>query len=156
MDGTTHRYTVGCAWLGSTADGYDAYDRGHDASAPPADETLSLSSDPSFGGDPQRLNPEQLLVMAAASCQLLSFLAVAARARIDVVEYRDEAEGVMPESDPPLRITRIVLRPAITVRGDVAASRLTHLCEVAHRECFIANSLTTDVVVEPSFTIMSA
>jgi organic hydroperoxide reductase OsmC/OhrA len=94
--------------------------------------------------------------MAASSCQLLSFLAVAARARIDVVEYRDEAEGVMPESDPPLRITRIVLRPAITVRGDVAPSRLTHLCEVAHRECFIANSLTTDVVVEPSFTIVSA
>jgi len=152
---TTHRYTVGCAWQGSTAVGYDAYERGHDASAPPADATLSLSSDPSFRGDPQRLNPEQLLVMAASSCQLLSFLAVAARARIDVVEYRDEAEGVMPEDDTPLRITRIVLRPAITVRGDVAPARLAHLCEVAHRECFIANSLTTDVVVEATFTVVA-
>ena len=151
VDGTTHRYAVECAWSGSTAEGYDAYDRGHDASAPPADATLSLSSDPAFRGDPQRLNPEQLLVMAAASCQLLSFLAVAARARIDVVEYRDEAEGVMPEDNPPLRVTRITLRPAITVRGDVTESRLAHLCEVAHRECFIANSLTTDVVVEPTF-----
>jgi organic hydroperoxide reductase OsmC/OhrA len=156
VDRTTHRYTIGCTWLGSTAGGYDTYDRGHDATAPPADAKLSLSSDPSFRGDPQRLNPEQLLVMAASSCQLLTFLAVAARARIDVVEYRDDAEGVMPEDDPPLRITRIVLRPAITVRGDVARSRLTHLCEVAHRACFIANSLTTDVVVEPSFTIVSA
>ena len=152
MAGTTHRYTVGCTWQGSTADGYEAYDRGHEAIAPPAVPTLSLSSDPSFRGDPQLLNPEQLLVIAASSCQLLSFLAVAARARIDVVEYRDEAEGVMPEDDPPLRITRIVLRPAITVRGDVAESRLTHLCEVAHRECFIASSLTTDIVVEPTFT----
>jgi organic hydroperoxide reductase OsmC/OhrA len=154
--GTTHRYSVACTWQGSTADGYDRYDRGHEATGPPADATLSLTSDPSFRGDAQRLNPEQLLVMAASSCQLLSFLAVAARARIDVVEYRDEAEGVMPEDDPPLRITRIVLRPAITVRGDVGGSRLTHLCEVAHRECFIANSLTTDLVVEPTFIILSA
>ena len=152
MAGTTHRYTVGCTWQGSTADGYEAYDRGHEAIAPPAVPTLSLSSVPSFRGDPQLLNPEQLLVIAASSCQLLSFLAVAARARIDIVEYRDEAEGVMPEDDPPLRVTRITLRPAITVRGDVAESRLTHLCEVAHRECFIANSLTTDIVVEPTFT----
>jgi len=150
--GTTHRYTVGCTWQGSTADGYEAYDRGHEAIAPPAVPTLSLSSDPSFRGDPQLLNPEQLLVIAASSCQLLSFLAVAAGARIDVVQYRDVADAVMPEDDPPLRITRIVLRPAITVRGDVAESRLTHLCEVAHRECFIANSLTTDIVVEPTFT----
>jgi len=156
VPGTTHRYSVGCSWQGSTADGYEAYDRGHAATAPPAIPTLSLSSDPSFRGDPQRLNPEQLLVMAASSCQLLSFLAVAAQARVDVVEYRDEAEGVMPASDRPLRITRIVLRPAITVRGDVAESRLTHLCEVAHRECFIANSLTTDVVVEPVFTFVSS
>ena len=48
-------------------------------------------------------------------------------------------------------VTRITLRPAITVRGDVTESRLAHLCEVAHRECFIANSLTTDIVVEPTF-----
>lgn len=149
--GTTHRYTVGCTWEGSTAAGYEAYDRGHQATAPPAAAMLSLSSDPAFRGDPQLLNPEQLLVIAASSCQLLSFLAVAARARIDVVEYRDEAEGVMPEGDPPIRVTRITLRPAITVRGHVAESRLTHLCEVAHRECFIASSLTTDIVVEPTF-----
>jgi organic hydroperoxide reductase OsmC/OhrA len=150
--GTTHRYTVGCTWQGSTLDGYEAYDRGHEAIAPPAVPTLSLSSDASFRGDPQLLNPEQLLVIAVSSCQLLSFLAVAARARIDVVEYRDEAEAVMPEDDPPVRVTRITLRPAITVRGDVAESRLTHLCEIAHRECFIANSLTTDITVEPMFT----
>jgi len=48
-----------------------------------------------------------------------------------------------------------VLHPRITVRGDVAQSRLTHLVEVAHRECFIANSLTTDIVVEPTFLAAS-
>jgi organic hydroperoxide reductase OsmC/OhrA len=117
--------------------------------ATPGGVTLALSSDPAFRGDATRLNPEQLLVMAASSCQLLSFLAVAARARIDVIEYREDAEGEMPEDDPPMRITRITLRPRITIRGDVDDARVRHLVEVAHRECFIANSLTTKVIVQP-------
>jgi organic hydroperoxide reductase OsmC/OhrA len=144
-----HRYTASCEWQGSTGAGYEAYSRAHDADALPAEATLRLSSDPVFGGDPALVNPEQLLVLAAASCQLLSFLAVAARARIDVVDYQDDAEGEMPEDDPPLRITRITLRPRVTIRGDVDESRVRHLVEVAHRECFIANSLKTEVVVEP-------
>jgi organic hydroperoxide reductase OsmC/OhrA len=148
-----HRYTASCRWRGSTGAGYAAYDRAHEVEAVPAETTLSLSGDPAFGGDPTFLNPEQLLVMAASSCQLLSFLAVAARARIDVVDYQDSAEGEMPEEDLPMRITRIRLRPRITVRGDVDEARIRHLVDVAHRECFIANSLKTKVVVEPAVTL---
>ena len=148
-----HRYTASCEWQGSTGAGYEAYGRTHDADALPAEATLQLSSDPAFGGDPALVNPEQLLVLAAASCQLLSFLAVAARARIDVVDYQDDAVGEMPEDDPPLRITRITLRPRITVRGDVDDARIRHLVEVAHGECFIANSLTAEVVVEPEVIV---
>jgi organic hydroperoxide reductase OsmC/OhrA len=145
-----HHYRVSCAWQGSTGVGYDGYDRSHTALAPPADATLDLAADRAFHGDPARLNPEQLLVVAAASCQLLSFLAVAARARVDVVDYRDDAEGVMPEAERPLRITRIVLRPRITVASGTGPERIVHLCEVAHRECFIANSLRTEILVEPT------
>jgi organic hydroperoxide reductase OsmC/OhrA len=147
-----HRYRARTTWSGSTAAGYDAYDRAHSASCPPARAALTVSGDPVFEGDPAHLNPEQLLVLAASSCQLLSFLAVAARARVDVVAYEDEAEGVMPEHERPMRITRIVLRPRVTVRGDTPDARLRHLTETAHRECFIANSLTCEVTVEPSFT----
>jgi organic hydroperoxide reductase OsmC/OhrA len=144
-----HRYTVRCRWEGSTAAGYDAYDRTHQASAPPADTELTLASDPAFRGDPALLNPEQLLVLAASSCQLLSFLAAAARARIDVVAYEDKGEGEMPDGERPVSITRITLRPRITVIGEVSEERVRHLVEVGHRECYIANSLTTEVVVEP-------
>ena len=147
-----HRYAVSSSWRGSTGAGYEAYDRSHAVDATPAAVTLALSSDPAFRGDPELLNPEQLLVMAASSCQLLSFLAVAARARVDVIEYRDDAEGEMPEDDPPMRITRITLRPQIVVREDVSEARVRHLIDVAHRECFIANSLKTEVLVEPEIT----
>ena len=146
-----HRYATTCRWKGSTAAGYDAYDRTHRMTAPPAEASLTLTSDPVFRGHPGLLNPEQLLVMAASSCQLLSFLAVAARARVDVVEYGDDAEGEMPEDELPMRITTVTLRPTITVRGDVDDDRLAHLCEVAHRHCFIANSLSTEIRLEPTF-----
>src|SRR5438552_1838406 len=108
-----HQYRCRLDWSGSTADGYEAYDREHRVACSPAGSELRLSSDPAFRGDPDLLNPEQLLLAAASSCQTLSFLAYAARARIDVVSYVDEAEGVMPEDEEPMRITEIVLRPRI-------------------------------------------
>ena len=145
-----HHYRARTTWSGSTGVGYEAYGRAHTGSSAPAAAELELSSDPAFRGDPSLLNPEQLLVLAASSCQLLSFLAVAARARIDVVDYEDEGEGFMPEDDPPVRVTRIVLRPRIRVVAGPTEERVRHLVEVGHRECFIANSLTTDVVVEPT------
>jgi organic hydroperoxide reductase OsmC/OhrA len=111
---------------------------------------MTLSSDPAFRGDPTLLNPEQLLVLAAASCQLLSFLAVAARARLDVREYTDEAEGEMDMDDRLARITRITLRPRIVLASGPERERVEHLVEVAHRECFIANSLSSDMTIEPT------
>jgi organic hydroperoxide reductase OsmC/OhrA len=139
----THRYRAVCAWSGSTGVGYDTYDRSHSMRCPPADTVMSMSSDPAFHGDPDRLNPEQLLLAAAVACQLLSFLAVAARARIDVLGYEDEAEADMPEDDAPMRITAIRLRPRITVARGTDPDKVQRLVGIAHKECFIANSLTS-------------
>ncbi|MBA3716311.1 MAG: OsmC family protein [Pyrinomonadaceae bacterium] len=144
-----HKYNAKCVWKGTTSAGYEEYDRRHEASAAPALESLSLSSDPAFRGDSECLNPEQLLVIAASSCQLLSFLAVASRARIEVLEYQDDAEAEMPEDDLPVRITSIKLKPRIVVSGEVSERRVRHLVEVAHNECYIANSLKSSIVVEP-------
>ena len=147
--GRVHRYAARCHWSGSTGAGYEVYDRTHAAEAPPTLAELHLSADPAFRGNPELLNPEQLVVLAAASCQLLSFLAVAARARVDVLAYDDDAEGVMPEDDRPVRLTAIVLRPRIRVAHGTDEDRVRQLVEVAHRECFIANSLRSDMTIEP-------
>lgn len=144
-----HRYRAQGSWRGSTAAGYDGYDRAHRGSTPPAGAELTLSSEPAFHGDPELVNPEQLVLLAAVSCQLLSFLAAAARARIDVLEYDDDAEAEMDLDDRPARITRIVLRPHIVV-ADGSRERIEHLVEVAHRQCFVANSLRSDMTIEPT------
>jgi organic hydroperoxide reductase OsmC/OhrA len=139
------RYAARSHWTGSTAVGWEAYDRTHAATAPPAEQELTVTTGEAKG-DPRHLNPEQLVVMAATSCQLLWFLHLAAKARIDVVEYEDSAEAEMPDD----RITRIVLRPRIVVASDVPDDRIAHLCEVAHEHCNVANSLTAEVLVEPT------
>lgn len=162
-DPVVHRYRTAVRWSGSTGVGYESYDRAHTLTTEPATTTLELSSDPSFRGDPRLLNPEELLVAAASSCQLLSFLAVAARARIDVVGYVDDAVGEMPEDRAPISITRIVLRPVITIGVARTADgpgarpseeRVRRLVDLAHRECYIASSLRSEVVVEPELVFV--
>ena len=143
-----HTFTTTLAWSGSTGTGYDEYSREHEVGM--ASHSMTASTDAAFLGDADRPNPEQLLVAAASSCQMLSFLAVAARARLDVVDYRDEAVGEMPEGNRPMRVTRIVLRPHITLATPAPRAKVERLVEIAHRECFIANSLRSEVVLEPT------
>lgn len=147
---TTHAYATHLRWEGSTGAGYRAYPREHRAAAPPAKTEVVLSADPAFRGDSALLNPEQLVVMAASSCQLLSFLSIAAQHHLDVVGYVDEARGEMPTEDPPMRITTIVLSPVIRVAAGTDVELVTRLVQEAHEACFVAQSLRTDVHVNPS------
>jgi organic hydroperoxide reductase OsmC/OhrA len=142
-------YRTELTWQGSTGGGYAAYDRTHQVTAPPAGVTLTMSADPTFRGDPERINPEQLLLAAASSCQMLSFLALAAREGIDVVGYQDSAEALMPLEDKPVRITRITLRPRLVVVAPGTGERVRELMVRAHHECFIANSVSAEIAIEP-------
>lgn len=148
-----HVYRTSCTWSGSTGVGYDAVVREHRISAAPAATELVLSNDPSLGGDAALLDPEQLVLAAASSCQLLSFLAVAARARIDVTSYRDDAEARMSTDDGPARIARIDLRPDIAVSAGPSVARVERLVDLAHHECYVANSLVTPVTVTPTIRL---
>jgi organic hydroperoxide reductase OsmC/OhrA len=149
-----HRYEASIHWGGSTGGGWDAYAREHQAKAPPAEPELTLTTGESHG-DPAHLNPEQLVVMAASSCQMLWFLHLAAKARVDVIDYRDEATGEMPETREPMSLKRITLRPRITVSPGTDSDRVLRLVERAHDHCYVANSLRSEVVIEPRVELSS-
>jgi organic hydroperoxide reductase OsmC/OhrA len=149
MSSPTHMYRTVCSWTGSTAGGYEHYSRRHVAYAPPAECQLELSADTVFRGEATLLNPEQLVVVAASSCQLLSFLALAARASVNVISYTDEAEAIMPEDDLPVRITTIALRPIIVVEDGTDLQRVALLIERAHELCYIANTLNAEIRIDP-------
>ena len=70
-----------------------------------------------------------------------------------MLEYEDHAEAQMPQEDKPMRLSRITLRPRIVVGPGVKQERVLRFTETAHELCYIANSLSTDVVVEPKVVI---
>ena len=150
MSGVSHDHGYQCRllWAGSTSAGYDEYTREHRVTVPPATAEFALSSDLAFRGDGSLANPEQLLLASASSCQLLSFLAVAARRGIDIRGYEDDAEAVMPGESRPQRITRIVLRPHITVAAGTATEIVLAAVARAHEECYVANTLNAEMIIE--------
>jgi organic hydroperoxide reductase OsmC/OhrA len=118
------------------------------AAAPPA---LAMSAAPAYKGDPARLNPEVLLVSALSSCQALTYLFLAARAGVAVVAYSDDAEGHLGIVDGRMRVSRVTLRPAVTLASDADQNKAEALIEKAHEQCFISSSVTTRVTIEPRF-----
>jgi organic hydroperoxide reductase OsmC/OhrA len=142
---STHVYESSIAWSGSTGAGYAAYSRDHRVAFGGA--TIPASADRAFLGSAEHPNPEQLFLAAASSCQLLSFLAVAARAGVDVLDYQDDATAIMPSDARPVRITQIVLSPTVRVRAGDAAT-VCRLMHEAHEGCFIANTLNASVEMD--------
>ena len=149
---STHRYETRLRWTGSTGLGWESYDRTHTALAPPAEQEIRLTTGESKG-DPTILNPEQLVVMAASSCQLLWFLHLASKARLDVVAYEDAASGLMPAGDDRVGITEITLRPRIVIAGQASEERVRKLVATAHEHCNIANSLRSEMKIEPTIEV---
>jgi organic hydroperoxide reductase OsmC/OhrA len=144
-----HRATID--WQRSSADfTYLTYNRSHDWRFKAA--TVPASATKEYRGDENRVNPEEAFVAALSSCHMLTFLAVAAKRKLSLDSYRDEAVGVLEKnSEGKLAITRVTLRPKITWSPGVTVSSddLDKMHHDAHAGCFIANSVTTQVSVEP-------
>ena len=129
--------------------GYKSYSRDHawrfeDGVEVPASATRA------YLGNPQRVDPEGALVAALSSCHMLTFLAVASYAGFVVDSYEDRAVGFIEKNaQGKLAMTRVELHPKIAFSGakTPSAADLERLHDKAHRECFIANSVTTDVRV---------
>ncbi|SLJ99114.1 OsmC family protein [Arthrobacter sp. P2b] len=156
MSLSEHRYGLAVEWTGNQGDGtssYRGYSRDHDVVIPGL-PVLKGSADPTFHGDRERYNPEQLLLAALAQCHLLSYLHVAVKHGVVVTAYRDEASGLMRlNRDGSGQFERVTLRPRVTVAdaGQVElAGRLHH---EANQVCFIARSVNFPVDHEPETVV---
>lgn len=98
------------------------------------------------------LDPEEAFVASLSSCHMLSFLAAAAKAGFQVASYEDEAFGALDKNENGrIAVTRVVLRPTVSFGAATRPTidELKQLHEKANRDCFIANSVKTEIVVEP-------
>jgi organic hydroperoxide reductase OsmC/OhrA len=114
----------------------------------------SAASDivPAPWSNPANVNPETAFVASLSSCHMLFFLYFAARQGIVVTSYQDQAEGYLEKNDQAkMSITRVVLRPKVACSGDRIPDQaaLDALHKTAHEHCFIANSVTASITIEP-------
>jgi organic hydroperoxide reductase OsmC/OhrA len=147
-----HHYESTVRWTGNLGTGtsaYRAYSRNHEIRSP-GKPAIPASSDPAFHGNASRYNPEELLVASLSACHMLWYLHLCAVNKIVVLDYEDQAGGIMEENDDDGgRFLEVTLRPSITVtaKSDLATAKRLH--HEAHEKCFIANSMNFPVGCEP-------
>ena len=146
-------YTAEIAWALKPGEDFakGRYGRGHSI-AFDGGVTVPGSASPHVVGKwavAEAVDPEEMLVAALSACHMLTFLHRARLAGFTVAAYRDRAEGVMAEIAPGRQaVTRVTLHPEIAWTGAAPdPEALAGLHHAAHEECFIANSVSTEVVV---------
>ena len=146
-----HKATI--KWARNGVDfGYKNYPRDH-AWVFERGLEVKASAAPQYLGNPQLVDPESAFVAALSSCHMLTFLALASNKGFVVDSYEDSAVGhVEKNAKGKLAVTRVELHPKIVYSGAKlpAQADLDWLHDKAHRECFIANSVTTEVRVLPA------
>ena len=138
------------AWRRTSQDyTYQTYNRAHEWRFTAT--TVPASATKEYRGEAERVNPEEALVAALSSCHMLTFLAIAAKRKLSLESYSDDAVGFMEKNEAGrLAITRVTLRPKIVWSAGITVSRedLDKMHHEAHEGCFIANSVKTEVTVE--------
>jgi organic hydroperoxide reductase OsmC/OhrA len=127
---------------------YDEYNRDHlwhfDSGV-----VVKASAAPQFLGSDDRTDPEEAFVASISSCHMLTFLAICARKRIVVDSYLDHAIGYLEkDSLSQLAVTRVELSPEVTFSKTPPTEEVLRIIhDQSHKECFIANSVKTEIVV---------
>jgi organic hydroperoxide reductase OsmC/OhrA len=125
-----------------------AFDGGATVPASPSPSVV-----PAPWSNPAHVDPEEAFVASVSSCHMLTFLYLAAKQGFVLASYRDAAVGVMTKGENGVPwISRITLHPELAFAGDKrpSAEELAALHHHAHEQCFIANSIKTEVVVATS------
>jgi organic hydroperoxide reductase OsmC/OhrA len=149
-------YTATIAWRrGSAPFVDDRYSRAHTWTFDGGVE-VPASSSPSVvplpWSKPDAVDPEEAFVASLSSCHMLWFLSIAARARFCVDSYVDAAVGIMARNaEGKYAMTLVTLRPQVAFAGERRPSQdeIDAMHHKAHAECFIANSVKTEVRCEP-------
>jgi len=102
--------------------------------------------------EPNAVDPEESLISAISSCHMLCFLSIAAKNGFVIDSYHDNAVGIMkPNEQKKYWVSSVTLQPKIVFSGNQIPSKtkIEEMHHEAHDECFIANSVKTDIQVHP-------
>lgn len=149
-------YTVRVSWLRDNDERYidNKYSRSHEWSFD-GGVTVPASSSPHVVPLPYsveaNVDPEEAFIASLSSCHMLFFLAIAAKRKFIVDEYIDNPVGVMEKNNyGKISMTKVTLRPKVRFSGEKQPTfeQLEKMHQQSHEQCFIANSVKTEVVTE--------
>ena len=144
----SHNYSLTVKWTGNRGTGtsdYRSYDRNHIIQSE-LKADIDGSSDPAFRGDKTRYNPEDLIVASLSACHMLAYLHLCAVGGVVVVDYIDNASGIMVEThDGGGHFTEVTLKPVVTVKESSMIDKANELHHKAGELCFIASSVNFPV-----------
>ncbi len=114
---------------------------------------IQASAAPEYVGDIQFINPEEALAAALSSCHMMTFLFVASKKKLIVDTYEDHSVAILEKNRMgKMAVTKLYLRPKITFKGQSPnREEMVAMHKKAHEECFIANSVLTEISIEPIF-----
>lgn len=153
-----HQYIASIQWTGNKGAGtsaYKAYERSHSILIDKK-PIIKASSDPSFRGDKNLHNPEELFLSSISSCHMLWYLHLCSVNNVIVIEYVDHASGTMKEnSDGSGYFTEVLLNPVVTVTESDMITLAEALHHQASKMCYIANSLNFPVKHNPTTKVVA-
>ncbi|PCN47879.1 peroxiredoxin [Curtobacterium sp. 'Ferrero'] len=153
-----HSYEVSVRWTGdrgSGTSGYRDYGRDHVVSAA-GKHDVAGSADPTFRGDRDRWNPEELTLAALSQCHMLSYLHVAVMQGFTVVDYEDRATASLNlNRDGSGELVEATLHPVVTIREADRVEDATAAHRTANGLCFIARSVAFPVHHEPEIRVLA-
>ncbi len=116
---------------------------------------LVVTSPPEFGGPGGRWSPEHLFVGAVASCLMTTFRAIAESSGLDVIEYSDDASGLLVRDEGGLyRIASVTLRPRVVISDPNRVEKAHRLLDKAERACLISRSVSAQVHLESRVEVL--
>ena len=147
-------HKVNLLWKNESEDfSYKNYDRTHSWKFE-GGTVIKASAAPEYLGKKEFVNPEEAFAASLASCHMLTFLAIASIKKYTIETYEDNAIAILEKNDKSrIAVTKLYLRPKIIFTGDNIPDKtiIDEMHHRAHTECFIANSVLTEIIIEPKF-----
>ena len=110
-------------------------------------QELEVATPPEFKGHEGIISPEDLFVSSANVCFMSTFLGTLGNMGIELISYESEAEGILEKIDKLMRFTKIIIKPRI--KTSETEDKIQMILEHAERRCLVANSMKTEVIIEP-------
>jgi organic hydroperoxide reductase OsmC/OhrA len=98
---------------------------------------IVVGSPPEFKGEPDIWAPEELLVGSVNTCMMLTFLTLARAKGLTPVGYESEADGLLENIEGKYRITKITVRPLVSLKGKAELELAREIMENVEAQCFI-------------------